>query len=417
MSVKGRDVTGMESQLPVGWSVAKLGDVVAEAKAGFACGQRDDSGVIQLRMNNVDTRGNFLWNDFIRVPAEQAEIDEYRLLPGDVLFNNTNSTELVGKTALFGGHCEPVVYSNHFTRIRVVEDRLDAVYLSFWLNAQWQRGIFARICNRWIGQSAVKADKLLALTIPLPPLPEQKRIAGIVQQQMAAVEQARCATGTRLQAAKQLPIAYLESAFALYRSKAWPEKRIEDFAGTCSGATPSRGQADYFIGRIPWVKTGELRDSTIEDTEEHVSDKALEDCSLPLLPVGTLLIAMYGQGQTRGRTGLLACTATTNQACFAIRPNPDIFDTRYLQLWFRYNYQRLRKETESRGGNQPNLNGVLLRRQKVCLPPVAVQHEVVDEFVTREKSIDSLCTSLRDEWKAVNALPASILHRAFAGGL
>ena len=105
--------------LPVGWRWARLAEVVAEAQPGFACGQRDTNGVVQLRMNNVDTRGNFAWKDFIRVPADATTISRYRLEKGDILFNNTNSVELVGKTALFSDHPETVVYSNHFTRLRV----------------------------------------------------------------------------------------------------------------------------------------------------------------------------------------------------------------------------------------------------------------------------------------------------------
>ena len=129
-----------------------LSEVIAQAKAGFASGERSDEGVIQLRMNNVDTKGRFDWTRFIRVPATKSLSEEYHLRPGDVLFNNTNSTELVGKSALFQGHSESVVYSNHFTRLRVREGALSPGYLAAWLNHQWQCGTFAEICNRWIGQ-------------------------------------------------------------------------------------------------------------------------------------------------------------------------------------------------------------------------------------------------------------------------
>ncbi|HTP09993.1 MAG TPA: hypothetical protein VMP08_17170, partial [Anaerolineae bacterium] len=89
--------------LPDGWRWAKLGEIVAEALPGFASGERDPKGVVQLRMNNVDTRGNISLADFIRVPADEAMIARYQLQIGDVMFNNTNSVELVGKTALFSG--------------------------------------------------------------------------------------------------------------------------------------------------------------------------------------------------------------------------------------------------------------------------------------------------------------------------
>lgn len=158
--------------LPPGWQRARLRDVIREAQGGFASGERDDNGVIQLRMNNVTTGGQCDWSSFIRVPADSATVASYKLGPGDVLFNNTNSTDLVGKTALFEGWTEPVVFSNHFTRLRTVAELLSPGFLALWLQAQWHERFFANICNRWIGQSAVQREKLLALEMPLPPLSE-----------------------------------------------------------------------------------------------------------------------------------------------------------------------------------------------------------------------------------------------------
>ena len=113
-----------KKKLPVGWRWVKLGEVIQEAQAGFACGERDTEGVVQLRMNNLDTRGNFIWGEVLRVPKDGNNIEPFLLVPGDVLFNNTNSTELVGKSALFAGYVEPIVYSNHFTRLRTSGDTL-----------------------------------------------------------------------------------------------------------------------------------------------------------------------------------------------------------------------------------------------------------------------------------------------------
>jgi type I restriction enzyme S subunit len=200
--------------LPADWRWVRLGEVVAEAQGGFACGLRDPQGVAQLRMNNLDTRGRFVWDDVLRVPREGNNIEPFLLVPSDVLFNNTNSTELVGKSALFEGYVEPIVYSNHFTRLRTVTSALLPDFLASWLNLQWQGGVFAAICNRWIGQSAVKADKLLGLDIPLPPLSEQRRIAAVLRGQMAAVEKARAAAEAELNTISALPAALLRRAFA-----------------------------------------------------------------------------------------------------------------------------------------------------------------------------------------------------------
>lgn len=199
------------------------------------------------------------------------------------------------------------------------------------------------------------------------------------------------------------------------RDNDWPRVRIGDFAKTCSGATPSRSIDAYYQGSIPWVKTGELRDGEIHDTEEHVSELALTETSLKLLPAGTLLIAMYGQGQTRGRTGLLMRSATTNQACFAILPDPERYDTAYLQWWFRHNYQRLRTETESRGGNQPNLNGIFLRDQAVELPPLAEQQRIAGILKKQLGAVERARAAAEAQLEAAKALPAAYLREVFEG--
>jgi type I restriction enzyme S subunit len=196
-----------------GWRWVRLGEVITEAQSGFACGERDAKGIIQVRMNNVDTRGNLLLGDFIRVPAEKNTILKYQLTKGDVLFNNTNSAELVGKSALFYGYSEPVVYSNHFTRLRVNKEQMHSGYLVSWLILQWNKKVFENLCNRWIGQSAVKNDKLLNLEIPLPPLPEQKRIAATLNEQMAAAQKLSEHLEEQLDAINKLPTALLRRAF------------------------------------------------------------------------------------------------------------------------------------------------------------------------------------------------------------
>ena len=137
-------------------------------------------------------------------------------------------------------------------------------------------------------------------------------------------------------------------------------------AGNVQWADTVAEQAGLLRGaELPWVRTAELTDGTVSKTAEGVTKKALAETSLRPLPRGTLLVAMYGQGQTRGRTGLLGVEATVNQACFAILPKPTVVEPRFLQYWFRANYLQLRRESEGRGGSLPNLNGVTLRRQMI----------------------------------------------------
>lgn len=251
-------------ELPAGWRCSTIGEVIANAQSGFACGVRDEEGIIQLRMNNVSTNGGFVWEEFIRVPCDDEFLVRYKLLPGDIVFNNTNSTELVGKSALFQRFDEDVVYSNHFTRLRVKPDKCDPAYFSYWLNYLWKSRVFENICNRWIGQSAVKPEKLFSLKIPLPPLSEQRRIAALLTEQLAAVEQARKAAEARLEAACALPIAYLQEIFESKEAELWPKRRLIDLclyngqygtsikSNNLNKGTPILGMKHIHQGRIRW---------------------------------------------------------------------------------------------------------------------------------------------------------------------
>ncbi len=130
-----------------------------------------------------------------------------------------------------------------------------------------------------------------------------------------------------------------------------------------TGATPSRKENKYWEnGTIPWVKTTELKEVVISETEEYITEEGFNNSSVNLLPQNTVLIAMYGQGKTRGMTGKLGIESTTNQACAAILPNgKDNMDFVWHQL--RLLYDDLRDL--GRGGNQPNLNTNIIKEYKL----------------------------------------------------
>lgn len=162
-------------EIPFNWQVLKISDIVDSVQTGFAEGARDENGIQQLRMQNVGRDCSLVLDDVIRVPKREG-YEKYLLKKLDVLFNNTNSEDLVGKSILFLNHEEPMVFSNHFTRLRVKSNLILPNYLYLWLRYHFEIGLFERRCTRWIGQAAVQTENLLSLHILVPPLPTQIEI-------------------------------------------------------------------------------------------------------------------------------------------------------------------------------------------------------------------------------------------------
>jgi len=148
------------------WKSLPLSEVLQEARPGFACGEDPADGVFQFRMNNLTTDGQLDFSKKRRVPKDIRNLGTFFLKPGDVLFNATNSPDLVGKSAYFPGHSEPAVFSNHFLRLRPNKDKLDGQYLARWLTLQFQRRVFKNLCRQWVNQATVGRDLLLSLQVP-----------------------------------------------------------------------------------------------------------------------------------------------------------------------------------------------------------------------------------------------------------
>ena len=150
----------------------------------------------------------------------------------------------------------------------------------------------------------------------------------------------------------------------------------------------------------------------IKRTEEAISKQALSECSLTLLPPQTVLIAMYGQGKTRGQSAILEIEATTNQACFAILPN-DTWDADFLHHWLMASYDDLRGLSDGRGGNQANLNGGLLNALEIPAPAIDDQQRIVARLKKQLAEADDLRTALEQQLRDLDALPQRILALAF----
>ncbi|GAB3768693.1 restriction endonuclease subunit S [Ramlibacter monticola] len=186
-----------------------------------------------------------------------------------------------------------------------------------------------------------------------------------------------------------------------------PTARIGDFCQTGSGSTPSRSQQEryYAGGAIPWVKSGELREGLIVKTEEHVTDAAVKETAVKLVPAGAILLAMYGA--TVGRLAILGVEATTNQAVCHIVPDAETADTQYL-------YRAIAGQVPAIiamgvGGAQPNISQAIVKNLQVPLPPLPEQRRIAAIL----NKADALRAKRREALAELDSLTESMFIEMF----
>jgi type I restriction enzyme S subunit len=234
-----------------------------------------------------------------------------------------------------------------------------------------------------------------------------------IEEHFSRLDSADLSLRTCLRHAERLRRSILVDAF---RGE-WPSRPIGELALVGSGATPKRGKADYYKGgTIPWVTSAKLLGKFVTEPTGFITDRALKETSVRLWPAHTLLVAMYGEGRTRGHCSELLFESTTNQACAAILIQAGHLVSRsFLKLFFAVSYEANRRL--SSGGVQPNLSLGVIRSLRVPLPPRPVQDEIVERVEQELSLIESLVIATESALARSKGLRRSILNCAFAGEL
>ena len=191
--------------------------------------------------------------------------------------------------------------------------------------------------------------------------------------------------------------------------------KLEDIASIGTGATPLTKCKEYYLnGNIPWVNSSSTKDSVIETPSNYITSRAIQDTNCVVYPKGTLIVAMYGEGKTRGQVSELGIEAATNQACAAICPFEKEFKN-YLKLFFESNYLRLRALAE--GGTQPNLNLGKISNYEIPLPPLEEQCRIFTEIKHWISLIDVIENGKWNINETIKQAKSKILNLAIHGKL
>lgn len=169
----------------------------------------------------------------------------------------------------------------------------------------------------------------------------------------------------------------------------WALKKLGEIFDITSGTTPSRIIEEYFEnGTHLWVKTTDLNNQYITDTEEKVTDLAMKKTSLKKLPIGTVLVAMYGGFNQIGRTGLLKREASVNQALSAILPNYEVVEPYFLLNWLNCKIEAWKNFAAS-SRKDPNITKSDVVSFPIILPPLPEQQKISQILGTWDEAIQT----------------------------
>lgn len=168
----------------------------------------------------------------------------------------------------------------------------------------------------------------------------------------------------------------------------WKRVKLGDVAKVTSGGTPLRTKSEYWNGNIPWVKTAQIQNGhiSLDQVDEYITEKGVAESSAKIVPKGTLLMAMYGQGKTRGQVAILDFDASINQACAAFHLNKSSATADYLYQFFLFDYENIRNMSNS--GGQKNLSAEIIKNISIALPPLEEQKKIAETLSVWDNAIE-----------------------------
>ncbi|MCF1752348.1 restriction endonuclease subunit S [Mariniradius sediminis] len=274
--------------------------------------------------------------------------------------------------------------------------------------------------------SMVNKSKFENAPVILPPLPEQQRIVAKLDAVFGHLDRVQEKLDRIPELLKNFRQQVLTQAVTGELTREWrkgkdfgewEETTIGELFEVKTGGTPRRGVKEYYDGgTIPWVKSGLVKNELIFEADEFITDLAINDSNVKIFPIDTLLVAMYGEGKTRGQVGWLKIEATTNQAIAALVNETMPIHTRtYVFYYCLSQYNDIRAKAE--GGNQPNLNLSKIKEWEISVPPEAEQKEIV----SRVDSLFNIADKIESQYQSLKAkidqMPQAILAKAFRGEL
>ena len=381
------------------WEGKKLGDNVKFIN-GRAYSQDELLSVGKYQVLRV---GNLFTNDTYYYSDMELEPDKY-IEDGDLIYAWSAT---FGPRIYIGNKC---IYHYHIWKLKFDENIVSKTFLNYILERDVEKIMSQRTGGTMvhITKSAMENRELF-----FPSLPEQKKIASF----LSTIDDIITTTEAELAAWQERKKGVMQKIFNReVRFKAddgsefpeWEERRIDSFANCYAGATPSTKVAEYWQnGSIPWMSSGEVNNREIYETEKKISELGYEKSSTKMIKPNTVVIALAGQGKTRGMVAIARISVCTNQSLCAIETN-DMVNDDYLYQYLITQYDNLRR-ISSGDGTRGGLNLQLVGEYKVFLPVLHEQKKIADCL----SSLDDVINQINAELSAWKEFKKGLLQQMF----
>jgi type I restriction enzyme S subunit len=399
--------------LPEGWSIKKLGDVCEIINGG-----------------TPDTKVKEYWNgqNLWLTPKDMGKLksiyvsDTERKITNSGLKNSSakiipiNSVILSSRAPI--GHLSintKPISTNQGCKGIIPKDNVETIFLFYFLRNSVN---YLNELGSGTTFKELSGTKLSQIQIPIPPLPEQKRIIAILDEAFAAIAKAKENAEKNLQNAKDLFESYLQSVF-VNKGENWEEKKFGEVCNLMTGGTPSKSKPEYFKnGKIKWLVSGDIHQKEIFDCDGRITEEGLKNSNAKYLPIDSTIIALNGQGKTRGSVALLRVQATCNQSLVSIYPKDkkEIL-SEYIYFNLHSRYQELRKLTGDAGNERRGLNMSIIGNIYLPIPLLEQQRIIVNQASLINPEIIKLQIIYKQKINSMEDLKKSILQKAFTGEL
>jgi type I restriction enzyme S subunit len=300
-------------------------------------------------------------------------------------------------------------------RFVVDEKKYDKFFIYSYINsAQFRR--LAEKAATGSTRKRIGLDDLKNLSIIVPEFPEQQKIAD----SLSSLDDLIAAQGHKLGALKSHKKGLMQGLFPA-AGESLPKLRFPEFqdvgewinsslgkiATITSGGTPSRSQNEFWNGNIPWVTTTLIDFNTIRSANEYITEIGLKESSAKLFPKNTILMAMYGQGKTRGKVAILGIDATTNQACAAILLNKAL-NINFVFQNLAGRYDEIRELSNS--GGQENLSAGLIETIPISYPINEKEQQKIADCLS---SLDEQIATQSQKLEALKSHKKGLMQQLF----